>query len=767
MDVCRKLCRDNDACTPPEQCTDVGGGQLCLPTNAEPTCGDGVLLDPETCDDGQANSDTAPNACRSNCTKARCGDGVQDTGEECDNGSANSDTLVDACRTDCVIAVCGDGVVDTGEECDRLGGNSDTLANTCRTDCAKANCGDGVIDTGESCDDGESNSDTLDGACRTTCRGAGCGDGVKDDGEACDTGVANSNTVVNACRENCVEAYCGDGVKDGGEDCDDGADISDTTPDACRVGCIAPSCGDGVIDSGEDCDDQNDDSTDGCDGSSCTFLQVVLNTVGSKSLNVSYHNTTGELTIVYVRGSSSIDDQLVSQQLPRPGSPAGVPVLVSDFSMDPSSGERFANLSIAQDGDQVAMAYTRAYTDVAEGVQWWAQHSHLSTSADGGSSWNTSLKRIDSLAPGSVPDTGAGGACPLSTFVSVQDNVFSAVGFIDGKLSVITDQRREYGVSVPACSVPPPVTRKAQSRLFTTDLVSVPTSTQLPTTSTLPTGYVWASRSNGKSVVGFYPNADSSIVMESIDGGATWTQQAVRAYNTSANNGDLYLTHAFFSPSPGRIFELDRRGIDISLYAYGTTDATWTTRSEITSTDAEKRQMVKRVLVSDGAQVATMLWSQHQNAYQDAPEQVRLLRATSSDGGATFGAAEELLLTEGGNDLYLIEATMSAAKKITALVCVGTGMRRYWFRWGFKKWKYSLIRGVPCVDSTGANDVDGSRLGVLRWIDGETPTLADLEYLTPMTPLAEARLVRDDQGRHTAVWRTSGDGTSGIFARGI
>ena len=38
-----------------------------------------------------------------------------DTGEDCDNGSANSDTLPDACRTDCSRAHCGDGVKDTGE----------------------------------------------------------------------------------------------------------------------------------------------------------------------------------------------------------------------------------------------------------------------------------------------------------------------------------------------------------------------------------------------------------------------------------------------------------------------------------------------------------------------------------------------------------------------------------------------------------------------------------------------------------------------------
>ena len=48
----------------------------------------------------------------------RCGDGVVDLGEECDDGLANSDTTPGACRTSCVMARCGDGVIDPDEECD-------------------------------------------------------------------------------------------------------------------------------------------------------------------------------------------------------------------------------------------------------------------------------------------------------------------------------------------------------------------------------------------------------------------------------------------------------------------------------------------------------------------------------------------------------------------------------------------------------------------------------------------------------------------------
>jgi cysteine-rich repeat protein len=47
-----------------------------------------------------------------------CGDGKVDTTEECDNGTANSDSSPGACRSDCRAARCGDLVVDAGESCD-------------------------------------------------------------------------------------------------------------------------------------------------------------------------------------------------------------------------------------------------------------------------------------------------------------------------------------------------------------------------------------------------------------------------------------------------------------------------------------------------------------------------------------------------------------------------------------------------------------------------------------------------------------------------
>jgi hypothetical protein len=105
-----------------------------------------------------------------------CGNGQADPGEACDNGAANSDTAPGACRTTCTTAHCGDGVTDPGEACDDGAGNSDTAPGACRTTCLEAACGDGVRDPGESCDNGSANG--SDGRCAVDCRitsAAGCG----------------------------------------------------------------------------------------------------------------------------------------------------------------------------------------------------------------------------------------------------------------------------------------------------------------------------------------------------------------------------------------------------------------------------------------------------------------------------------------------------------------------------------------------------------------------------------------------------------------
>ncbi len=86
----------------------------------DPICGDGYVDGSEACDNGQDNSDTEEDACRTDCTNPSCGDGVVDSNEECDDGPQNDDEIPDACRTNCLEAHCGDGVVDpySGEQCD-------------------------------------------------------------------------------------------------------------------------------------------------------------------------------------------------------------------------------------------------------------------------------------------------------------------------------------------------------------------------------------------------------------------------------------------------------------------------------------------------------------------------------------------------------------------------------------------------------------------------------------------------------------------------
>ncbi len=276
-DGCRADCKGVEACgdslkDPGEECDQGAANSDTTPnacrTNCKlPSCGDGVKDNGEGCDEGENNNDTAPSACRTNCALSTCGDGIKDADEQCDNGAENNDDVPNACRTTCLFAFCGDGVLDNGEACDNGANNSNTEPNACRTTCQPADCGDGVVDDGEACDDGANNSDSTADACRTDCSEPICGDGTVDTGEQCDEGNNNSDTAPNACREDCVLPTCGDGVADNGEECDEGLANSDTAANACRTDCSAADCGDGVVDSGEACDDganNSDTAADAC-----------------------------------------------------------------------------------------------------------------------------------------------------------------------------------------------------------------------------------------------------------------------------------------------------------------------------------------------------------------------------------------------------------------------------------------------------------------------------------------------------------------------
>lgn len=63
-----------------------------------PVCGNGTVEGDEECDEGLANSDELPDACRTDCTNPGCGDGVTDSGEDCDDANENE---YDGCTTSC------------------------------------------------------------------------------------------------------------------------------------------------------------------------------------------------------------------------------------------------------------------------------------------------------------------------------------------------------------------------------------------------------------------------------------------------------------------------------------------------------------------------------------------------------------------------------------------------------------------------------------------------------------------------------------------
>ncbi|MFO1462853.1 MAG: choice-of-anchor Q domain-containing protein [bacterium] len=120
---------------------DANGSAVCDIGAFENACGDGRVTLGEDCDDGDANSDTQPNACRSSCQAAACGDGVVDAGEACDDGNLTSG---DGCEATCALPSCGNAVVDPGEDCDD--GNADdqdACSNTCLDNAAGATGGSG------------------------------------------------------------------------------------------------------------------------------------------------------------------------------------------------------------------------------------------------------------------------------------------------------------------------------------------------------------------------------------------------------------------------------------------------------------------------------------------------------------------------------------------------------------------------------------------------------------------------------------------------
>nr|WP_263429547.1 DUF4215 domain-containing protein [Nannocystis pusilla] len=131
-------------------------------------CGDGIVSAGEACDDGEDNSDTAPDACRTDCTAASCGDGVVDGGEECDDGN-NADG--DGCEATCVAG----GPTSTSGESDSDGSSGQVPTTDGPNETGEeptSSAGPDSDTEGET--EGETDTDSDSGGGATDESGCGC-----------------------------------------------------------------------------------------------------------------------------------------------------------------------------------------------------------------------------------------------------------------------------------------------------------------------------------------------------------------------------------------------------------------------------------------------------------------------------------------------------------------------------------------------------------------------------------------------------------------
>ncbi len=210
-------------------------------TTPRDTCGSGVVVAPEACDDGNVTpGDGCSERCQIEtgfecpaeggpCTRLSvCGDAMVTGDEECDDGDAFGG---DGCSADCQL--------EPGFACDVVG-----------APCASI-CGDALVVGDEECEDGGDPPVSGDG-CSDRC--------LLEEGFACDPPLSG-----------CRETTCGDGTREGLEQCDDGnRDSGDGCGPYCEIepscedGVCTSVCGDGVVLPGEVCDDGNTRGGDGC-----------------------------------------------------------------------------------------------------------------------------------------------------------------------------------------------------------------------------------------------------------------------------------------------------------------------------------------------------------------------------------------------------------------------------------------------------------------------------------------------------------------------
>ena len=155
-------------------CDEGSSGVTPLPSEQSPVCGNGLVEDGESCDDGNANSgdgcsaecnvepgyvcyregmpcelkstDPEPPNPKPNPGPIVCGDGTRQGTEECDDGNTDDG---DGCSSECTV--------ENGWDCS---------SGTCVLKPAPETCGDGVVEGDEVCDDG--NTENGDG-CAANC----------------------------------------------------------------------------------------------------------------------------------------------------------------------------------------------------------------------------------------------------------------------------------------------------------------------------------------------------------------------------------------------------------------------------------------------------------------------------------------------------------------------------------------------------------------------------------------------------------------------
>jgi cysteine-rich repeat protein len=147
-----------------------------------------------------------------------CGDGMLDEGETCDDGN---NAVGDGCRPDCTAEVCGDGIVDTpGEACDDGGNPVGCCSDGCEPLEDAAGCDDDDACTqGDACLAGECIGDPQVCIPASDCESSVCNPDTGAcvvtpfDGDLCDDGDAC--TLVDRCRDGvCMSgpaAFCDDG----------------------------------------------------------------------------------------------------------------------------------------------------------------------------------------------------------------------------------------------------------------------------------------------------------------------------------------------------------------------------------------------------------------------------------------------------------------------------------------------------------------------------------------------------------------------------